>query len=234
MTVKAVAPAPAGPTKPSAQEELERQRLAPPEHPARDLPSLSPGEVVGRYVVIDLLGSAGKVWIQTHFNHAREVTPEAARVCNALLRAGMPVNNHTVLMKDVNEFLAGIELNPRMGRVPITVTYQDSCHLAHGQRIRTQPRKLLRAVPGLTFREMPMSDLCCGSAGIYNVVQNEMAMSVLRSKMDYVNMTGAEVIVTANPGCMLQLQAGSRMHGKGQRVAHVVEILDEAYCGFKE
>jgi glycolate oxidase iron-sulfur subunit len=140
----------------------------------------------------------------------------------------------TGLMKDVNEFLASIELNPRMGKLPITVTYQDSCHLAHGQRVRTQPRKLLRAVPGLTFREMPMSDLCCGSAGIYNVIQNEMAMTVLKSKMDYVNMTGAEVIVTANPGCMLQLQAGSRMHGKGQRVAHVVEILDEAYRSFKE
>ncbi len=140
----------------------------------------------------------------------------------------------TGLMKDVNEFLASIELNTSMGKLPITVTYQDSCHLAHGQRVRTQPRKLLRAVPGLTFREMPMSDLCCGSAGIYNVIQNEMAMTVLKSKMDYVNMTGAEVIVTANPGCMLQLQAGSRMHGKGQRVAHVVEILDEAYRSFKE
>jgi len=140
----------------------------------------------------------------------------------------------TGLMKDVNEFLASIELNPRMGKLPVTVTYQDSCHLAHGQRVRTQPRKLLRAVPGLTFREMPMSDLCCGSAGIYNVIQNEMAMTVLQSKIEYVNMTGAEVIVTANPGCMLQLQAGSRMHGKGQRVAHVVEILDEAYRSFKE
>ena len=138
------------------------------------------------------------------------------------------------LMKDVNEFLASIELNTRMGQLPVTVTYQDSCHLAHGQRVRTQPRKLLRAVPGLTFREMPMSDLCCGSAGIYNVVQNEMAMTVLKSKMDYVNMTNAEVIVTANPGCMLQLKAGARMHGKGQRVAHVVEILDEAYRNFKE
>jgi len=132
-------------------------------------------------------------------------------------------------MKDVNEFLASIELNTNMGEMPITVTYQDSCHLAHGQRVRTQPRKLLAAVPGLRFREMPMADLCCGSAGIYNVVQNEMAMSVLKSKMDHVNSTGAEVIATANPGCMLQLQAGARLHGKGQRVAHVVEILDEAY-----
>ena len=136
-------------------------------------------------------------------------------------------------MKDVNEFLASIELNTRMGSLPITVTYQDSCHLAHGQRVRTQPRKLLAAVPGLKFREMPMADLCCGSAGIYNVVQNEMAMSVLKSKMDHVNSTGAEVIATANPGCMLQLQAGARLHGKGQRVVHVVEILDEAYQKFE-
>ncbi len=138
----------------------------------------------------------------------------------------------TALMKDVNEFLASIELNPQMAELPITVTYQDSCHLAHGQRVRTQPRKLLRAVPGLEFREMPMSDLCCGSAGIYNVIQNEMSMTVLKTKMDYVNRTRAEVIATANPGCMLQLQAGARMHGNGQQVKHVVEILDEAYRNY--
>ncbi len=135
-------------------------------------------------------------------------------------------------MKDVSEFLASIELNTRMGKVAVTATYQDSCHLAHGQRVRVQPRQLLRAVPGLTFREMPMSDLCCGSAGIYNVVQNEMAMTILETKMGYVNGTGADVIVTANPGCMLQLKAGAKLHGKGQRVAHVVEILDEAYRNF--
>ena len=134
------------------------------------------------------------------------------------------------LMKDVTEFLASIELNPKMGRVEAVATYQDSCHLAHGQKIKTAPRKLLGAVPGLTLREMPLSDLCCGSAGIYNVVQNEMSMQLLEGKMRSVNGTGASIVVTANPGCMLQLSAGVRMHGgHGQRVAHVVEILDEAY-----
>ena len=132
-------------------------------------------------------------------------------------------------MKDVNEFLASIELNRDMGAVPVTATYQDSCHLAHGQKVRVAPRRLLAAVPGLTFREMPLADLCCGSAGIYNVIQNEMAMAVLENKMRGVNSTGADVIVTANPGCMLQLEAGVRMHGSGQRVCHVIEILDEAY-----
>ena len=88
---------------------------------------------------------------------------------------------------------------------------------------------MLAAVPGLTFQEMPGADLCCGSAGIYNVVQNEMSMQILAHKMESVNATGAEIIATANPGCMLQLQAGVRLHGSGQRVMHVVEILDEAY-----
>jgi glycolate oxidase iron-sulfur subunit len=133
-------------------------------------------------------------------------------------------------MRDVTEFLASIELNRGMKPLPLTVTYQDSCHLAHGQRIRTAPRKLLEAVPGLTFREMPLADLCCGSAGIYNVVQNAMSMEILKRKMEDVNRTGADVIATANPGCILQLRAGASMHGRGQRVVHVVELLDEAYA----
>jgi glycolate oxidase iron-sulfur subunit len=135
------------------------------------------------------------------------------------------------LMKDVTEFLSAIPLNTKMAAVDAVVTYQDSCHLAHGQKIRTSPRKLLAAVPGLTFREMPFADVCCGSAGIYNVVQNEMAMQILERKMDSVNSTAAGVVATANPGCMLQLRAGVRLHGKGQRVLHVVEVLDEAYRG---
>jgi glycolate oxidase iron-sulfur subunit len=133
------------------------------------------------------------------------------------------------LMKDVNEFLASIDLNPNMGEVRGLVTYQDSCHLAHGQRIRSAPRELLRKVPGLTLKEMPMSDLCCGSAGIYNVVHTDMALALLEKKMQSVNSTRADRIVTANPGCMLQLRAGVARHGHSQRVSHVVEVLDEAY-----
>jgi glycolate oxidase iron-sulfur subunit len=135
----------------------------------------------------------------------------------------------SVRVRDVTEFLASIELNPHMGAINATATYQDSCHLAHGQRIRAAPRKLLAAVPGLTVREMRGADLCCGSAGIYNITQNEMSMRLLGDKMDAVNAVGADIIATANPGCILQLRAGVRMHGKKQRVMHVVEVLDEAY-----
>src|SRR5206468_3266045 len=129
----------------------------------------------------------------------------------------------------INEFLASIELNPNLRELPLTVTYQDSCHLAHGQKIRSAPRKLLRAIPGLILEEMPLSDLCCGSAGIYNILHTDMAMSLLIKKIDLARSTRAAVIATANPGCMLQLDAGIRRAGIGMRVAHVVELLDEAY-----
>jgi glycolate oxidase iron-sulfur subunit len=132
-------------------------------------------------------------------------------------------------MRDVTEFLAGIELNPEMGRLDAVVTYQDACHLAHGQRIRSAPRKLLAAIPGLTLREMPGADLCCGSAGIYNVVRNEMSMQILARKMESVAASGAGIVAAANPGCILQLQTGARVHGTGQRIMHVVELLDAAY-----
>jgi glycolate oxidase iron-sulfur subunit len=136
----------------------------------------------------------------------------------------------TALMKDITEFLASIELNRDMGRLETVATYQDSCHLLHGQKIREAPRRLLNAVPGLVLREMPMADLCCGSAGIYNIVHNQMAMQILDRKMEYVATTKASLLVTANPGCMLQLRAGVQLHKTGQRVAHVVEVLDEAYA----
>jgi glycolate oxidase iron-sulfur subunit len=131
--------------------------------------------------------------------------------------------------KDVTEFLASIDINRHMGPVNAVVTYQDSCHLAHGQRVKDAPRKLLKSIPGVTFREMPMADLCCGSAGIYNIVHTEMSMQILRHKMEYIAATKASVIATANPGCMLQLAAGARLYGSGQRVVHVIELLDEAY-----
>ncbi|MGA2436755.1 MAG: heterodisulfide reductase-related iron-sulfur binding cluster [Bryobacteraceae bacterium] len=135
----------------------------------------------------------------------------------------------SALTKDINEFLDSIELNREMGEVRATATYQDSCHLAHGQRVRLAPRRLLEAIPGLVFREMPLADLCCGSAGIYNVVQSGMARAILENKMEAIDGTGAEIVVTANPGCLLQLRAGVELYGHGQRVVHVVELLDEAY-----
>jgi glycolate oxidase iron-sulfur subunit len=138
-------------------------------------------------------------------------------------------------LKDVNEFLASIDLNMNMGKVNRRVTYQDSCHLCHGQKVKAAPRKLLKSIPGLDFVEMPASDVCCGSAGVYNVVENEMAEEILTSKMRNVNSVNPEQIASSNPGCMIQLAAGSKLHGTGklksnpEPVKHIVELLDEAY-----
>lgn len=131
-------------------------------------------------------------------------------------------------MKDVLEFLAEAGLTQTMRPLDWTVTYQDSCHLAHGQKIRQPPRALLDSIPGLRLVEMPLADLCCGSAGIYNVTETELSLQLLRKKMEAANGTGAGIIATANPGCLLQLRAGARLYGKGQRILHVVEVLDAA------
>lgn len=132
-------------------------------------------------------------------------------------------------VRDVSEFLASIELDTGFGRIERTVTYQDSCHLLHGQKIRTPPRAMIRALPGIELRELPFSDICCGSAGVYNVEHTDLSMSLLDDKMRMIESTGADTIVTANPGCMLQLRAGSRKLARPLPVMHVVELLDEAY-----
>jgi glycolate oxidase iron-sulfur subunit len=131
-------------------------------------------------------------------------------------------------MGDVTEFLADVGLVEELAPLPATVTYQDSCHLAHGQKVRQAPRKLMQAIPSLRLVEMPLADLCCGSAGIYNVTETELSMQLLKGKMEAVNSTGADVVATANPGCILQLRAGVSRYGKGQEVLHVIELLDRA------
>jgi glycolate oxidase iron-sulfur subunit len=131
-------------------------------------------------------------------------------------------------VKDVTEFLAQLGLREPSRRLEKKATYQDPCHLAHGQRVRNAPRDLLRAV-GLQLEEMPHPDQCCGSAGSYNVTQNELSMKILDEKMKDIACTSAEVVITANVGCMLQLRAGMKRAGRTLPVKHVIEVLDECY-----
>jgi glycolate oxidase iron-sulfur subunit len=132
-------------------------------------------------------------------------------------------------VKDVSEFLASIELNRDLGPLDRTVTYQDACHLAPGQRVREAPRTLLRAIPGLQLVEMGDSDRCCGSAGIYNITQTALSLRFMAEKSQSAAATGAEILVSGNPGCMIQLRTGLRRCGSRMVVKHIVEVLDEAY-----
>lgn len=131
--------------------------------------------------------------------------------------------------KDVSEFLASVGIEKPTREIRARVTYQDPCHLAHGQSIRVQPRALLGQIPGLELVEMRDSDRCCGSAGIYNITHPDIAMQVLDEKMGNVTATKPEMIVTANAGCLLQLQLGARRSGMKVEVLHVIDLLDRAY-----
>jgi glycolate oxidase iron-sulfur subunit len=132
-------------------------------------------------------------------------------------------------VKDAIEFLADRGLSAQPGPLPMTVTYQEPCHLAHAQRITKQPRALLNSIPELKVIEMPESSLCCGSAGIYNLLQPDMASALLNRKIENALTTGATTIVSANPGCMLQLSAGLKARGSSWQVIHLMDLLDRAY-----
>jgi glycolate oxidase iron-sulfur subunit len=132
-------------------------------------------------------------------------------------------------VKDVSEFLASIELVKPTRPVPMRVTYQDACHLVHGQGIRNQPRQILRRIPGLELVEMRDSDVCCGSAGIYNLTHPDISVELLEQKMDHLLATGATAVVAANPGCTMQLAYGAKRRGVSLQLFHVVDLLDHSY-----
>ena len=134
----------------------------------------------------------------------------------------------TAKVRDASEYLASLPGSETLGAWSARVTYQEPCHLAHAQRIKMQPRSLLGRVKGLELIEMAESDVCCGSAGSYNLQQPELADALLARKIDAIEETGADVVVSANPGCMLQVQSGLAARGRRTEVLHLVEILDRA------
>ena len=150
------------------------------------------------------------------------------------LLAGDPVwaeraRRFATRVSDISEFLAREPLRGPLRPVSRTVTYHDPCHVAHGQKIRKEPRALLAQIPGLTVRELHEADWCCGSAGTYNLTQPEMAGQLQRRKVENIRATGADAVVTANPGCIIQIQQGLEGSARPIRVLHIVELLDEAY-----
>jgi len=140
-------------------------------------------------------------------------------------------------VRDVSEFLVSLPFDrptatansQQLTANSFSVTYQDSCHLAHAQGISAAPRQIISSIPGVRLVEMRQADRCCGSAGVYGLTQGEMSLRLLEEKMRDISKTGADVIATSNPGCMAQLEAGLRRRRMRGRVVHVVELLDEAY-----
>ncbi len=134
-------------------------------------------------------------------------------------------------VKDIHEWLVEIQFRQPEAKRPEVqlVTYHEACHLCHGQNITSQPRDILKAIPGCELTELPESNWCCGSAGIYNIVQPEMANDLLDRKLAHIESTRAHVVATGNPGCLLHIQNGVRKQGSDLRLAHPVTLLAEAY-----
>ena len=184
---------------------------------ARDLARLNLRAFLGRGLDAIIVNSAGCGATMKEYGQLLEDEAEAQEFGR--------------LTRDVTEFLASIELEPFQHAVQRTITLQESCHLVHAQRIKDAPRQLLGSIPGLELRDMAHPDLCCGSAGLYMLTQSEMATRILDDKMADIARTGAHTIVTANPGCMMQLQRGLVRAGNAGDVKHVVQLVDEAYSG---
>ena len=134
------------------------------------------------------------------------------------------------MVKDVHEFIDALGAVPPSGRIAAVATYHDSCHLTHAQGVAA-PRNLLAKIPGLEMRELPEAGLCCGSAGTYNLLEGEMADRLGRRKLDNILSTGAEIVLAANAGCMLQIEREVRQGRHAIRVMHPMELLDMSYRG---
>ncbi len=150
-----------------------------------------------------------------------------------LLFAGTPLEaearRFAQRVRDISELLAETDLPEPTNAVRMTATLHDACHLVHGQGIREQPRQLLSRIPALRIVEMDSSDLCCGSAGIYNLLQPALAKDALQRKVSAIQRTGAEAVVSANPGCTLWISQGLQEAGTPKPVYHPVELLAQAY-----
>lgn len=159
------------------------------------------------WVVVNAAGCGATL---REYGHLLPGTPAAARLA--------------ARVRDVSELLTDGLPGPR-APLELTVTYHDPCHLVHGQRVREAPRALLRAIPGLKLVELAEADLCCGSAGVYNLLEPDIAQALLARKLERIAATGAEVVATGNPGCLLQLRMGLSARGLRVRAHHPVELL---------
>ncbi|HYZ15376.1 MAG TPA: (Fe-S)-binding protein, partial [Candidatus Acidoferrum sp.] len=134
-------------------------------------------------------------------------------------------------VRDVNEYLATLEPRAERHSLRLRVAYHDACHLAHAQRVRAQPRTLLRSIPELELVEIPEGDQCCGSAGTYNLFEPESAHEIGVRKVDNVQQAAPDLVASANPGCTLQMQSIARERGIRLAAAHPIELLDASIAG---
>ncbi|HIN72131.1 MAG TPA: (Fe-S)-binding protein, partial [Dehalococcoidia bacterium] len=132
-------------------------------------------------------------------------------------------------IKDIHEYLVELPYEPPTASLNCRVTYQDSCHLSNAQRVTAPPRIILNSIPGVEFVELPNASICCGGGGTYMITERNLSLRILKTKMEAVAETGANIVATANPGCLMQLQMGVGENNMPVEVRYVTDLLDEAY-----
>ncbi len=175
-------------------------------------------------VVINVAGCGAMLKEYGHV--ARELTPDDEALRQTLGKFSDKV-------RDVSEFLAELGPIAPTGEIPLRATYHDACHLAHAQQVRDEPRRLLSLVPGLELVPLAESEICCGSAGSYNLTEPEMSDRLAQRKLKNILDTNSQAVITGNAGCLLQIQAAIRRSGHNIWVAHPMDVLDLSYRGLK-
>jgi glycolate oxidase iron-sulfur subunit len=175
--------------------------------------------------VARIVGESGADWVVTnaagcgaHLRGMDHVLPDDAAAARVVEKS-----------RDALELLAELGLPAPVARLDRRIAVHDPCHLAHGQGIRSAPRRLLAAIPGVELVELPESDWCCGSAGTYNLTEPAMAARLLERKVTNVARSGADVVAAANPGCVLQMRAGAMARGLEAAVEHPVDLIARAH-----
>jgi glycolate oxidase iron-sulfur subunit len=181
--------------------------------------------------IVDIFEGAGVDWVVVNAAGCGSVMKEYAQLLADDPSSAGGAERFVAKVRDVAEFLAEQGTVAPRAPLPVTVAYHDACHLAHAQRVRAQPRELLRQIPGLQLREIADGEICCGSAGIYNLLFPEPARELGDRKAAHVRATGAQLLVTANPGCLMQVSAALRRAGHPIALAHTVEVLDASIRG---
>jgi glycolate oxidase iron-sulfur subunit len=173
-------------------------------------------------IIVNVAGCGSMLKDYGHHWHAEQASGLAGEQQTARERFAAKV-------RDVNEFLGELGLIDPPGEIRLTATYHDACHLAHAQRVREEPRDLLKKIPGLKLIELAESDLCCGAAGTYNLTEPEMAERLAARKLANIRATAARVVVTANAGCLLQIAREARLQGEALKIVHPMDLLDLSY-----
>ncbi len=181
---------------------------------------------------IDLFRRAGAEAIVSDCGSCSSFLKEYARLLADDPEYAEAAKAMSARVRDINQFLVeDLELTDSMKGIHAAITYHDPCHLSRYQKITAQPRALLKRIPDASYKELPEADWCCGAAGTFNITHYDQAMAILDRKMQRVSSTGATVVATSCPSCMLQLSHGARKNGLDVKVRHVTQVLDEAYAG---